>query len=221
MAARPDIATVFSEHLAAANFPCLAAKTAHARDQVTHVEAGDIRCGRHDRAVAQAIQAFAARRKPEHVFHSLVIHFPESAAQDEIAFEAALFARLQGIHEVDRESFVWDPTVSADPGSDQFSMSVGGQSFYVIGLHPGASRAARRLAHPAMVFNLHAQFEYLREQGRYDRLREAIIERDVDLNGSANPMLAVHGHSSEALQYSGRHIEGPWECPFKPKGTRQ
>lgn len=221
MAARHDIVSVFAEHLAGAHFPCLAAKTAHARDQVTHVEAGDIRCGRYDAPVARAIEAFAARRKPDHVFHSLVVHFPESPLQDEIDFEASLFARLQGIHDFDRASFEWDPTVSPDPASDQFSMSVGGQSFYVIGLHPGASRAARRLAHPAMVFNLHAQFEYLREQGRYDRLREAIIERDVALNGSANPMLAVHGHSSEALQYSGRHIEGAWECPFKPQGTRQ
>jgi FPC/CPF motif-containing protein YcgG len=137
---------------------------------------------------------------------------------DESAFEASLFGRLQGIHDVDSTSFAWDPSVSSDPTSDKFSMSVGGQSFYVIGLHPGASREARRLAHPAMVFNLHAQFEYLREQGRYDRLREAIIERDVAMNGSANPMLAVHGESSEALQYSGRKIDGSWECPFKPHG---
>jgi FPC/CPF motif-containing protein YcgG len=152
------------------------------------------------------------------VFHSLLIHFPGSPSMGEQQFEDSLFARLQGIHDVDCASFAWDPSVSSDPTSDNFSMSVGGQSFYVIGLHPGASRYARRLAHPAMVFNLHAQFEYLREQGRYDRLREAIIERDVAMNGSPNPMLAVHGQSSEALQYSGREIDGPWECPFKPRG---
>jgi FPC/CPF motif-containing protein YcgG len=218
MAARPSVETVFADHLASNVFPCLAAKTAHARNQVTHVVAGDIRCGMDDARVAQAIQAFAVRRKPEHVFHSLLIHFPDSPLMDERTFESALFARLQGIHDVDAVSFAWDPSVSSDPASDKFSMSVGGQSFYVIGLHPGASRDARRLPHPAMVFNLHAQFEYLRSQGRYDRLREAIIERDVALNGSANPMLAVHGQSSEALQYSGREIDGPWECPFKPRG---
>lgn len=218
MAARPSVETVFADHLASNVFPCLAAKTAHARNQVTHVVAGNIRCGDDDRRIAQSIQAFAARRKPEHVFHSLLIHFPDSPAMDERQFEGSLFARLQGIHDVDYASFAWDPDVSSDPASDKFSMSVGGQSFYVIGLHPGASRAARRLPHPAMVFNLHAQFEYLREQGRYDRLREAIIERDVAMNGSPNPMLAVHGQSSEALQYSGREIDGPWECPFKPHG---
>lgn len=217
----PNVASVFSAHLSGEHFPCLAARTAQARDQVTHVEASDIRCGKDDAAIADAIEAFATRRKPDHVFHSLVVHFPQSPALDELAFERHLFARLQGIHDVDRRRFAWDETVSADPGSDKFSMSVGGKSFYVIGLHPGASRVARRLAHPAMVFNLHAQFEYLRQQGRYDRLREAIIERDVELNGSANPMLAVHGQSSEALQYSGRHIEGEWECPFKPHGSNK
>lgn len=218
MAARPSVETVFADHLASNVFPCLAAKTAHARNQVTHVVSGDIRCGRDDGRLAHAIQGFAARGKPEHVFHSLLIHFPDSPGMDEIAFEQALFARLQGIHDVDVVDFGWDTSVSNDPTDDKFSMSVGGHGFYVIGLHPGASRHARRLPHPAMVFNLHAQFEYLREQGRYDRLREAIIERDVAMNGSANPMLAVHGQSSEALQYSGRDIDGPWECPFKPHG---
>lgn len=217
----PSVSAVFANHLASTTFPCLAAKTAHARDQVTHVEAGDLRCGMDDASIAKAIQHFATQRKPDHVFHSLVVHFPDTPAMDEEEFETYLFLRLQGIHDIDSRQFAWDTTVSSDPGSEKFSMSVGGQSFYVIGLHPGASRPARRLAHPAMVFNLHAQFEYLRQQGRYDRLREAIIERDVQLNGSANPMLAVHGESSEALQYSGRHIEGAWECPFKPHGSEQ
>jgi FPC/CPF motif-containing protein YcgG len=209
--------TVFARHVGQESFPCLAAKMALARDQATQVDGGDIRCGRDDAALAQAIARFAQQRKPDHVFHSLVVHFPASPLMDELTFEKHLFARLQGIHDADRERFAWDPSVSADPASPQFSMSLGGQSFYVIGLHPGASRAARRLAHPAMVFNLHAQFEYLREQGRYDRLRQAIIERDRAANGSVNPMLAVHGQSSEALQYSGRVIEGPWECPFHPR----
>lgn len=210
-----DVVQAFNAHLDAENFPCLAAKTAKARNQVTHVDGGHIACGRRDRSIAEAIEAFAARNKPEHVFHSLVVSFPDSAPMDELTFEAHMWARLQGIHDADAERFHWDPAVSSDPSSDQFSMSVGGKGFYVIGLHPGASRAARRLAHPAMVFNLHSQFEYLRAQGRYDRLREAIIERDIVLNGSANPMLAVHGDNTEALQYSGRHIRGEWQCPFK------
>jgi uncharacterized protein len=86
-------------------------------------------------------------------------------------------------------------------------------------LHPNASRPARRFSRPALVFNLHDQFERLREEGRYDRMRERIVERDLALAGSINPMLARHGEVSEARQYSGRKVEAGWRCPFQdPRG---
>ena len=65
-----------------------------------------------------------------------------------------------------------------------------------------------------MVFNLHDQFETLRAEGRYDSLRQSILERDRQLAGSINPMLARHGETSEARQYSGRRIDEGWVCPF-------
>ncbi len=65
-----------------------------------------------------------------------------------------------------------------------------------------------------MVFNLHDQFEQLRAQGRYEKLREAILDRDAALAGSVNPMLSRHGDASEARQYSGRAVGNDWECPF-------
>jgi FPC/CPF motif-containing protein YcgG len=65
------------------------------------------------------------------------------------------------------------------------------------------------------VFNLHGQFEQLRADGRYVKLRQAIVRRDVAYAGSANPMLAVHGKSSAARQYSGRAVEPGWHCPFR------
>jgi uncharacterized protein len=96
-------------------------------------------------------------------------------------------------------------------------LSFGEEAFFIVGLHPRASRPARRFECPVLVFNLHDQFEQLREQGRYERMRTKIIERDVALAGSANPMLARHGTISEARQYSGRNISEPgWVCPFKP-----
>ena len=66
-----------------------------------------------------------------------------------------------------------------------------------------------------MVFNLHDQFEKLRAGGRYERMRDAILERDRQLAGDINPMLARHGESSEARQYSGRMVGDDWECPFR------
>lgn len=84
----------------------------------------------------------------------------------------------------------------------------------MVGLHPGASRRARRHKIPALIFNLHDQFEQLRAQGRYEPLRRSILDRDVALAGSINPMLARHGSMSEARQYSGRVVGDVWTCPF-------
>ena len=64
------------------------------------------------------------------------------------------------------------------------------------------------------MFNLHDQFEQLRAQGRYDKLRDTISDRDIKLAGSPNPMLAPHGKVSAARQYSGRAVGADWACPF-------
>ena len=111
--------------------------------------------------------------------------------------------------------------VCADPGNPHFSLSFGGEAFFVVGLHPQASRPARRFAHPALVFNLHDQFERLRRDGRYERMREAILTRDEELAGSINPMLSRHGEASEAAQYSGREVDPDWVAPFHdPRAAR-
>ena len=87
-------------------------------------------------------------------------------------------------------------------------------AFFVVGLHPHASRPARRFAYPTMIFNLHDQFETLRAQNRYEKLRASILDRDEKLAGSINPMLARHGSISEARQYSGRAVSDAWACPY-------
>ena len=62
------------------------------------------------------------------------------------------------------------------------------------------------------------QYERLREQGRYERMRETILQRDRDLAGDINPMLSRHGEASEARQYSGRAVEDEdWKPPFEDK----
>ena len=55
----------------------------------------------------------------------------------------------------------------------------------------------------------------MRAEGRYEKLRAAILERDEALAGSVNPMLARHGEASEARQYSGRAVDADWRCPMK------
>ena len=67
------------------------------------------------------------------------------------------------------------------------------------------------------MFNPRAQFDRLKAEGRFDRMRDLVRERDVALQGSVNPNLADFGQASEARQYSGRATEPTWECPFHRK----
>jgi FPC/CPF motif-containing protein YcgG len=67
------------------------------------------------------------------------------------------------------------------------------------------------------VFNPRAQFERLRAEGTFERLRTVVRERDLEVQGSLNPNLADFGEQSEARQYSGRATEPQWRCPFHRK----
>jgi FPC/CPF motif-containing protein YcgG len=113
----------------------------------------------------------------------------------------------------------YDERVRPHPDDPHFSLSFGGEAFFIVGLHPNASRKARRFEAPALVFNLHDQFEQLRADGRYHKLRDRIVERDLRFSGSVNPMLATHGEASEARQYSGRAVDDAWVCPFHPRSA--
>ena len=207
----------FLDRIARPAFPCVGAKSAAAKEGIEFFEAGDLREDSRDPELLARLQDFAAAAPRDALFVSFVAIFPDTPKLSEPDFEAALWRRLQSLHELDAQSFAWDPSVSADPASPDFSMSLGGRAFYVIGLHPGASRRSRRFPFAAMVFNLHSQFETLREDGRYDKLRAAIIERDIAYGGSRNPMLKVHGEASEARQYSGRVVGAEWRCPFSAR----
>jgi FPC/CPF motif-containing protein YcgG len=202
--------------VAAAAFPCVGAKAALRRHQLEILVVPDIRYAGSDRLVTRRLQDFAVRHDEDgKMFVSFAVIFQNDADLSEIEFETHLWQRLAAFHAIDREEFQWDPAVDSDPQSPHFSLSIGGKGFFVVGLHPNASRVARRFKHPTLVFNLHAQFEKLRDDGRYEIIREKTIERDVALHGSANPMLARHGHGPAAAQYSGRHVDTDWKCPFK------
>lgn len=219
--ASSTVAQAFEAFIAKQAFPCLGAKAASARDSITLIEAGDLRDDHFDVAVVADVQAFAARAQAHTLFTSFVVLFAPAPGMDEQAFEQAMWQRLQAWHAIDHQQFRWDSQVSDDPAAANFSFSLGGSAFYVIGLHPGASRPARRYRQPALVLNLHSQFEQLRTDGRYEALRAAITARDIALCGSRNPMLAEHGKAPEARQYSGRAVGERWVCPFHAQGGRQ
>jgi len=147
-------------------------------------------------------------------YATFVASFAAPAVVCEHQWEKLLWSQLQSLHDLDREHHAWDPAVSSDPADPQFSFSFAGTAFFVVGLHPASSRLSRRFAWPTLVFNAHAQFERLREQNRFERLRETVRARDQRLQGSLNPNLSNFGDASEARQYSGRAVEEGWRCPF-------
>ncbi len=173
------------------------------------------------RIMPQLLDLAANYRAEPEMFQSLVVLFEAGAPEDEQQFEQGLWQRLQSLSDKDE----WlgqraDPRVSHDVDDPHFAMSFGGEAFFIVGLHPRASRPARRFDTPAMVFNLHDQFETLRGDGRYDKLRSTILDRDEAVAGSINPMLAQHGSVSGARQYSGRAVEEGWRCPYSGRSVR-
>lgn len=72
----------------------------------------------------------------------------------------------------------WDHQVESNPAHKEFSFSLLGKSFYIVGMHPKSSRLARQIPYPALVFNLHWQFEKLREMGTYSYIRNKIRKRE-------------------------------------------
>jgi FPC/CPF motif-containing protein YcgG len=217
---RHPLANAFRSFIGEPTFPCVGAKSALSRDQLTIVIARDVASGWDDTRIYPALLAFVSRyKRAPRLFCSLAILFEQPGDLSEAGFEHALWARVQSLSDKD----AWlglphDERVQPCPTDPHFSLSFGGEAFFVVGLHPNASRKARRFHRPALVFNLHDQFEILRQSGRYESLRESIGMRDLRFSGSLNPMLATHGELSEARQYSGREVDDEWVCPFRPRG---
>lgn len=151
-------------------------------------------------------------------FTTFVAVFRARTHGGEQGFERALWSQLQRLHDLDASFHPWDPRVSDDPDDPRFSFSFAGNAFFIVGMHAEASRAARRFAWPALVFNAHEQFEHLREDGRFEGLQRQIRDRELRLDGELNPNLTDYGHHSEARQYSGRPTDETWRCPFRAGG---
>ena len=209
------IREAFKEFVGDPGFPCLAAKsTARPDDEDLRVY-GRLGSVAVSDALAANLTRFAREASTADRLSAFVAIFTGRPPASERAFERRLWTQLQLLHERDDPAAGWDPAVSADPRDPRFSFSFAGTAFFVVGLHPRSSRLARRFRYPALVFNPHAQFERLRREGHFERLRDLIRARDLALQGSINPTLSDFGERSEAEQYSGRDTtEGPWRCPF-------
>jgi hypothetical protein len=193
--------------------PCLGARSVVRRNAYELNVYGRLGAAGAARALNHDLARFGASVRPGEL-SSLVAVFTEPSAMTESRFGELLWAQLQKMHDLDSGAYPWDPRVSSDPDDPRFSFSVGGRAYFIVGLHAGSSRWARRFAWPTLVFNPHEQFAAMRERGAYERMRTLIRGRDLRLQRTVNPSLGDHGSVSEASQYAGGPVTQDWRCPL-------
>jgi uncharacterized protein len=210
-----DIIQQYLDHVGSAEYPCIAARAATARDQIKCFVARHMGCPADDRAILDFLYGFVSDyKRSKKQFHSAAVIFKAPAIENEMSFETLFWQRLNALSYLDNQTYTCDPRVDADPSSPHFSYSLKEEAFFVIGLHPASSRPARRFAYPVLVFNPHAQFETLRNEGQYERMKRIVRKRDMAYAGSINPMLSDFGEVSEVFQYTGMQYSADWKCPL-------
>jgi FPC/CPF motif-containing protein YcgG len=202
----------FAHFIQSEDYPCLGARAA------VNSHECDVRCyrtlGRNVSALARDLSDFISSPKRQGMkFATFAAIFRGPARLTEVEFEQRLWTVLRDLNKID--SAPWDSSVTANPADANFAFSFGGVAFYIVGMHPQSSRASRRFDFPALVFNAHEQFRRLRAEGKWERMRASIRQRDFALQGTHNPMLTDFGERSEARQYSGRAVPDDWRAPLK------
>ena len=147
-------ATLFA-HVEDRAFPCVGAKSAMAKGTLDVLACSRIDSAWDDVRIHDSLMRLAERyRQDRAMYRSFAVVFEGPDDLSEPAFERALWDRVQSLSDKD----VWrgqdyDPRVSTDPDNPHFSLSFGGEAFFIVGLHPNASRPARRFERPTLVFN--------------------------------------------------------------------
>ena len=207
------IADAIARMVGRPDYPCLGARAVFRRDQATVRVYDEMDAPATAQRLLRDLQDFASSVDLDAGFASFIASFRGPRIIDERHFERLLWSQLRRLHALDDAP--WSEEVSADPDDEHFAFSVAGNAYFLVGLHPMASRDARRAASPTLVFNLHEQFVALRASGHFPRMRDRIRDRDRQLQGSINPMVADQGEVSQARQYSGREVGPVWRAPFE------
>jgi uncharacterized protein len=202
------------EFLLGEQFACVAGRSSCRQGALEH---------RHYRRMAESasteelysdLTSFISSDRFARHFAVFLATFEGAVCDSELEFEEALWSQLQLLHDRDCLDHAWAADVDSDTSSPNFEFSVGGKAFFVVGLHPGASRTSRRFRWPALAFNAHAQFELLYATERYGAVRDTTRRRDMAIQGMLNPTLAEFGEESQARQFSGRAVPPDWRCPL-------
>jgi FPC/CPF motif-containing protein YcgG len=214
-----EMKTSFIAFVADPAFPCLGAKAAlNSGSQILRVyqELGAEQCATE---LAPDLEAFIfSDMRRANAFATFVAMFREPCALAEKQFEELLWLTLQQLHDIDIVRHAWNAKVSSDTANPRFAFSFASEPLYVVGLHSGSSRRARRFRWPTLVFNPHEQFDRLRQDGNWTKMQQTIRRRETAVQGFTNPMLSDFGEESEARQYSGRAVDADWSPRFNVSG---
>jgi len=152
-------------------------------------------------------------------FSTFIAAFHRPTIAGEEHWEEILWQQLKALHQIDAQHHGWDPIATADPADKEFSFSVGGRAFFLVTLHPAASRMSRRFPWPALVFNALYMFHDLYAAGEAEKFKKVVRERDMRLQGTINPNLHRAAEVSRAREYSGRAVPLDWQCPWLRGGS--
>ncbi|WP_328718498.1 YqcI/YcgG family protein [Streptomyces sp. NBC_00247] len=211
--AADEVYSALTSFIEEEDFVCLGARAALRRDSIEHHHYGELGSAAAVTAQLKDLSTFLETFEPSaRSFTSFVATFegPGPLLTEE-EFESVLWQHLQALHELDRTRYGWSEAYDSDPTSKNFAYSVKSHPFFVVGLHPGASRPSRRFSRPALVFNSHEQFNALGVN--FFKLRMKIRKRERAFHGSANPSFLTY--QEEARHYGGRMTEREWSCPFR------
>lgn len=216
-----EIEESFTAFISAPEFPCILAKAAIHQNKVKLLVLERMNSEAANKELLINLYYFVdSYRKHKDLYQSFAVIFIEPKILSEDDFEELFWQELQALYEMDSKNYPYDKRVSSDPKSSDFSFSLKSEAFFVVGLNPCSCRVARRFKYPAIVFNLHEQFETLRERTKFENIRNAIRSNDEKLNGSVNKMLEDFGEHSESRQYTGKQYDNNWQCPLVIKGRK-
>ncbi len=197
-------------------YPCVGSRSAMNQGSYRFAMYKEMNTPEADEALARDLYTFVQEQPAiDGEFTTFIACFdsPKSLTPEE--FEERLWKTLAALHELDKQHHGWDPEVSRDVTDPHFAFSFAERAFFVAGLSPQAERWARSFPWPTLAFNNHAQFEKLRAEGRFERIRDTIRERDAQIEGDTNPNLEDFGTHTEARQYSGRSVPDGWKAPVE------
>lgn len=195
------------------NFSCIGAKASIKNTTYQFCLLEKMNHMKSTRELYEALTSFTKKRlEIDKRYASFIACFEEDEGITPANFEHVLWQQLKMLHDID--DYEWDTCVSRDIKSSYFSFSISGEAYFVIGMCPGHPRKCRDFPYPALIFNSHHQFKYLKQINLFDKIKKIVRLREKKYSGSVNSNLLDFGDQSEAMQYSGLAVSSHWSCPF-------